>query len=82
MSISSHIKLPGNRTEVLGVGSRGLDVLNAFKVFCCCFFFFYPHTVVFTKWGEGQRRAAALGPPTGRLESREEPGAPAKGRSV
>ena len=44
--------------------------------------FFYPHTVVFTKWGEGQRRAAALGPPTGRLESREEPGAPAKGRSV
>ena len=46
------------------------------------FFFFNPHTVVFTKWGEGQRTAAALGPPRGRLESREEPGAPAKGRSV
>ena len=61
------------------MGSRGLDVLNAFKVF---FFFFNPHTVVFTKWGEGQRTAAALGPPRGRLESREEPGAPAKGRSV
>lgn len=45
-------------------------------------FFFHPHTVVFTKWGEGQRTAAALGPPRGRLESREEPGAPAKGRSV
>lgn len=47
------------------MGSRDLDVLNAFKDF---FFFFHSHTVVFRKWGEGQRTAAALGPQRGRLE--------------
>ena len=41
------------------MGSRDLDVLNAFKDF---FFFFHSHTVVFRKWGEGQRTAAAREP--------------------